>query len=322
MLEKFVEEYQKVPLNEYANKVYDDGCLLTVRVTTYNHGSFIAACLDSILAQRTNFKYQILIMEDDSGDHTRDICKEYADRFPEKIRLILNSRENNIQINGKPTGLFNSVYSYLIINTPYIAIIEGDDLWTDPENLQKKVDVLEKNKELSFCFSDGVKFSESSEITEAKLMLGLGESRTMGKSQAISIAIPTASLVFRNIVEDKVHEETFQIFHADLLLRSKLLHYGQGYFLSNVKPIGRRIHEGGSFSSLRQDEKLDGMIQTRKKILEYFDRKGWESDFVFDDLCRVLKKKIRWQITNLKPSIGSIIEYFRLSLNIHPKFRK
>ena len=46
---------------------------LTVLVLTYNHERFIAQALESILAQRVNFDYEILVAEDNSTDGTRDI---------------------------------------------------------------------------------------------------------------------------------------------------------------------------------------------------------------------------------------------------------
>ncbi|MFT4970451.1 MAG: glycosyltransferase involved in cell wall biosynthesis, partial [Chitinophagales bacterium] len=35
--------------------------LLSVRLMTYNHGQFIAAALDNVLKQKTNFDFEVLI---------------------------------------------------------------------------------------------------------------------------------------------------------------------------------------------------------------------------------------------------------------------
>ena len=91
---------------EYNSKVSKKS-LVSVVVVTYQHEKYIRECLDGILQQKTNFPFEIIIGEDQSSDGTREICKEYADKYPEKIRLFLHSRENVIYINGNATGRYN-----------------------------------------------------------------------------------------------------------------------------------------------------------------------------------------------------------------------
>jgi glycosyltransferase involved in cell wall biosynthesis len=97
------------------------------------------------LFQKTNFEFEILLGEDDSNDGTRELCEDYAKRYPDKIRLFLHHRENNIKIGGQPTGRFNFLYNLHSSKGKYIALCEGDDYWTDPLKLQKQVDFLEGN---------------------------------------------------------------------------------------------------------------------------------------------------------------------------------
>ena len=74
--------------------------VVSVCVQAYQHESYIHDCIQSILSQKTNFKFEILIGEDQSSDKTRDICKDYAKKYPKVIRLFLHNRENNIRINN------------------------------------------------------------------------------------------------------------------------------------------------------------------------------------------------------------------------------
>ena len=71
--------------------------LVTVLVTTYNQEKYIAQALDSVLAQKTDFPFEIYVSEDCGTDGTRDILKEYACRYPQIIRL--NLREKNVGIS-------------------------------------------------------------------------------------------------------------------------------------------------------------------------------------------------------------------------------
>jgi len=111
--EQLKQKYQQVPVEEYPNRVSEavPNPVVTAKVSTYQHADFIRDCLDGILMQETDFPFEIVIGEEESSDGTREICRAYADRHPDKIRLLLNCRENNIAIHGRPTGKFQSIYT-------------------------------------------------------------------------------------------------------------------------------------------------------------------------------------------------------------------
>src|SRR5690606_21433837 len=139
--QEFKKEYQKVPVEEFPSNV-PDSPKVSVLVQTYNHAPYIRQCLDGILMQETDFDFEILLGEDASTDGTREICIEYAQEHPDKIRLFLHSRENNISINGRPSGRFNFCNNLFEANGEYIAFCEGDDYWIDEFKLQKQMDFL------------------------------------------------------------------------------------------------------------------------------------------------------------------------------------
>ncbi|WP_336065864.1 glycosyltransferase [Mesoflavibacter sp. CH_XMU1404-2] len=125
--------------------------VVSIVVTTYNHQDYIKQCLDSILMQKTNFAYEIILGEDESSDGTRETCQDYANRFPDIIKLFLRSRKDVIYINDRPTGRYNFIESLKSAKGKYIALCEGDDYWTDPDKLQKQVDFLEQHKQYGLC---------------------------------------------------------------------------------------------------------------------------------------------------------------------------
>lgn len=126
--------------------------MVSVIISTYQHEEYIRGCIDSVLSQETDFSFEVIIGEDASTDGTRSICKEYADTYPDKIRLFLHNRENNIEILGNPTGRFQVKYSHGMARGRYIAFCEGDDYWIDDSKLQRQVDFMEKNPDFSACF--------------------------------------------------------------------------------------------------------------------------------------------------------------------------
>src|SRR5690606_14855355 len=118
--------YQKSEVEEVSNQV-PDFVLVSVCIVTYNHVDYIRECIESVLNQKLSFQYEILIGDDDSTDGTREICMQYAKQYPEKIKLFLHKRENNILIEGRPSGRFNFIYNLYSARGKYIAFCEGDD---------------------------------------------------------------------------------------------------------------------------------------------------------------------------------------------------
>lgn len=117
--------------------------MISVIVPTYNHEKYIQAALDSIFAQQTEYSFEVLIGDDFSTDGTRAILQEYKSYYPNCIRLFLSPK--NL---GATRNAFN-----LLTNArgKYLATLEGDDYWTDPEKLQQQVDFLESHPEYIGC---------------------------------------------------------------------------------------------------------------------------------------------------------------------------
>jgi glycosyltransferase involved in cell wall biosynthesis len=119
---------------------------ISVLVTTYNHDRYIAKALDSVLTQRGDFTFELLIGEDCSTDRTREIVLAYATNWPDRIRLELP--EENLGKGG------NALLRRLMqaATGEYIALLDGDDYWTSGEKLAKQVGFLEAHPDCAVCF--------------------------------------------------------------------------------------------------------------------------------------------------------------------------
>lgn len=113
--------------------------MVSIQMLAYNHEKYIKKALDSILMQKVNFTYEIVVGEDCSQDSTRTILLQYKEKYPDKIKLILH--EKNVGM------LKNSNYIREQCIGKYCAVCEGDDYWTDPYKLKKQIEFLEKNPE-------------------------------------------------------------------------------------------------------------------------------------------------------------------------------
>ena len=117
---------------------------VSVLMVTYNHERFIAQAVGSALAQVTSFPVEVVIGEDCSTDRTREILQEMQRTNRKKIRLLLHPK--NV---GGPA---NVAATFADCHGDYVAMLEGDDSWTDPCKLQKQVDALDAHPHWSACF--------------------------------------------------------------------------------------------------------------------------------------------------------------------------
>ncbi len=143
LIEKHTEDYV---LPEYVVEP-----LLSVLLTTYQQRAYIAEALESILRQKTSFPYEVLIGEDGSTDGTFEYLREMQARHPDKIR-ILRSNPNLGKYTG--SGMLNLLRTMRAAKGKYIALLEGDDYWTDDTKLQRQVDLLEQRDDASGSWHD------------------------------------------------------------------------------------------------------------------------------------------------------------------------
>lgn len=126
---------------------------VSVIIITYNHERYIAQAIESVLSQRTNFSYEILISEDFSTDTTRAIVEAYAKKLPHLIRLCLS--DQNLNNNCVTTRAIEAA------NGEFIAILDGDDYISSPSKLQKQVEFLDVHQDCAMCYHNARVVDES-----------------------------------------------------------------------------------------------------------------------------------------------------------------
>lgn len=126
--------------------------IVAIRCITYNHEPYISECLDGFVMQKTNFKFVAIVHDDASTDATAAIIREYAEKYPDIIKPILET-ENQY---SKKDGSLGRIMSNAVIATgaKYVAMCEGDDYWIDPYKLQKQVDFMDENEDIGICYTD------------------------------------------------------------------------------------------------------------------------------------------------------------------------
>lgn len=113
--------------------------LVSVAVITYNMAHYLPQLLDSILKQKVNFAYEIVVDDDHSPDNSREILYEYQRKYPDKF--VLSLRDNNVGGSRNMYGVLRKCRG------KYIAILEGDDWWEAEDKLQYQFDFMEQHSE-------------------------------------------------------------------------------------------------------------------------------------------------------------------------------
>jgi len=290
--EAFKEEYQKVPVEEYPNRVVETipEPMVSVHVSTYQHADFIHDCMEGVLMQETDFPVEIIIGEDESDDGTREICKEYADRYPEKIRLFLHRRENNISVHGQSTGRFQNIYSKFKCRGKYIAVCEGDDYWNDEFKIHKQVSFLSSHNMYVASHHDAIVIDKKGDLLHSSHIPQKNKKDFAEDELMVGPWLIYPSLCWKNVI-DKYPAGFFDSPFGDRFTVSLLGEHGRAKYQGSIKKSSRRIHDGGAWSSKDRISQIKGKIDGYYKIVEYHRGKP--------NVC----KSILQNIKNLKVSM-------------------
>ena len=121
--------------------------MVTVVVVTYNQEKWIRQTLDSILAQQTDYPFEIVIGEDFGTDGTRSICESYVAQY-DNVRMAPNKQNKNV---GVTANWLNCIANG---TGKYIMSCAGDDYWHNPHKIQLQVDFMEAHPECVICHTD------------------------------------------------------------------------------------------------------------------------------------------------------------------------
>lgn len=185
--------------------------------------------------QKTSFKIELVIGEDCSLDSTRKICEEYANKYPDLIKLLPSESNLGMKRNG--------IRTFEACIGKYIAACEGDDYWTDPLKLQKQVDFLEGNPEYVLCFHN-VWVSHKKSKDDYFLNHGLNKD-TFDAKDIITREwfIGTGSMVFRNVIHD--YPSWFmKVISGDMALHLLLIDKGKFKYIDEVMSVYRKYGDG------------------------------------------------------------------------------
>ncbi|MGP8261125.1 MAG: glycosyltransferase [Acidobacteriaceae bacterium] len=163
--------------------------LVSVAITAFNSEEWLARALDSVLQQRTDFPIEIVIADDCSKDSTLDIARSYRERHPQSIRVLERPKNLGIQRNYYDT--------FDHCRGKFIAWLDADDYWTDPEKLTIQVETLESDPSISACCHFVRWVTKDGEVVRARYPT-ISPGRYGLEEILRHDIVPSLSVVFRN----------------------------------------------------------------------------------------------------------------------------
>ena len=240
---------------------------VSIICTNYNKGDWVREAIDSFLNQKTNFDFEIIIIDDASTDHSYEIIQEYQNKFPEKVRTFRN------EVNLGITRTWKKVCQEA--KGQYIARCDSDDFWTDPLKLQKQVDLLDastdslwSNTEFDMVDLDGNLIQKDAFANKALPLIDSYEEMLVMKGMTMASTWLVDTALMQDVsaqISDTAADDTFEL-QLELFKRTKIS------FLSDSTTV-YRMNLGSDSKPMTLDtaeRRFTGILDSQIKYLNKY----------------------------------------------------
>ena len=240
---------------------------VSIICTNYNKGDWVREAMDSFLNQKTNFDFEIIIIDDASTDHSYEIIQEYQNKFPEKVRTFRN------EVNLGITRTWKKVCQEA--KGQYIARCDSDDFWTDPLKLQKQVDLLDastdslwSNTEFDMVDLDGNLIQKDAFASKALPLIDSYEEMLVMKGMTMASTWLVDTTLMQDVsaqISDTATDDTFEL-QLELFKRTKIS------FLSDSTTV-YRMNLGSDSKPMTletAERRFTGILESQIKYLNKY----------------------------------------------------
>lgn len=228
---------------------------------TFNHAAYLRQTLDSFLSQKVNFDIEIVLADDFSTDGSREILLFYKEKYPDKIRLILQA--SNVGVR------YNFLTALSACDGDYIAFCDGDDYWTNPHKLQLQIDLMERRPDVSLCFhnvwfQDGEKYALKKHVLKDHVYEI--EDLSMGNFINTVSAVIRTSALDRKLIKDP------SVVPCDYTLFMLVARAGSIYYFKKPMAV-YRYHTTSSWSTQSDQEQMMKSVKVLDGLIGHFTDK-------------------------------------------------
>jgi len=272
--------------------------LLTVFMISYNQQDYIIEALESVLNQKTDFDFQIILSDDCSTDRTQMVVDNFLENHPKKNLVTFIKQEKNL--GWMPNFIF-TLQKCQDSGAKYIAMCEGDDFWTSDNKLQKQVNLLEENPHVNLAchlyeelYNDG-----STEKFPYFRQDFFKENENFTFSQEDFekfMRIQTMTIVFRASALDLNLRRKYK-YYCDTHIKHHLLDHGLGLYTKDYDAV-YRIHGNNVFMSLDVRKKTKFSYDVYKDLVINNHSVGYK-----DLLNLAMRDRINHELKSKKTNI-------------------
>lgn len=166
--------------------------VVSVAITAFNSANWLPRAINSVLAQRTNFPIEIVIGDDCSQDATVEVARSHQAQHPDVIKILERSKNVGIQRNYFET--------FEACRGEFIAWLDADDYWTDPEKLAIQVQTMQADPRITLCGHYIRVVSATGEVKQDKSP-SMPAGRYGLKEMLQKCFVPSLSGMFRNGIQ-------------------------------------------------------------------------------------------------------------------------
>lgn len=216
---------------------------LSIMVICYNQVKYIVQAIDSILSQKVNFNYEIIIGDDGSDDGSYELVKERYSGY-DNISFFQIARKADSEKNGSIRASRLRIKLLEHVRGEYFAYLDGDDFYCDNMKFQRQVDVLDDshNRNCVCCASNSYFYyheNDKKEITPRCIKSGKIPTKDYWRFWWFH----ASNCVFRSsIIEKLPHKVLDKVFH-DNIITFWALQYGDLFYLNDVTMCYRQVKE-------------------------------------------------------------------------------
>ena len=126
---------------------------ITILMPTYNKELYIDQAICSVLIQKTQYKFKLIVIDDKSTDNSLMIAKQYQKKYPNIISIIEKEKNEGC--------LSTIIKGYENTNTDYFCVLDPDDYWINKSVIENAISYLEQHNDYTmyvsntYCDQDG-----------------------------------------------------------------------------------------------------------------------------------------------------------------------
>lgn len=293
---------------------------LSIVVPIYNASAYIERCVDSLINQKTNYKYEIILINDGSTDDTLTILEKYVEDY--RVTL-LNQTNQGISIT-RNNGI-------KIAKGKYIGFVDNDDAVSE-DYVDK---LLRKAFEIN---ADMVKCGLKTTYGEGKNVIDIFESRDYAEGLGKDI-LKYDGFVWGGIYKRKLWENfkfPMNYWYEDMVTRLNLMARSRIFSYIGEPLYVKYYHNNNASKKVwnPQDYKCIDQLFLVKQLYkltkiynidvneEYLELILYELSVLLFSRTRNLKSKYQKSVFVLAAEFINSLDIFKIKYNDNNKLHK